>query len=386
METTFTYDKYVTGKKFLGRKQTCTTLANLLGKQENVYIYDAPKSGKMSVIQQTLFNMRIAHQQFIACEVSILNVRSIKAFLKKFGATVIRAIGSTPQEYAEAVTKYLSDSAFFFDTEEFSDKDEILCHNEEISDDDIRSIIMLPYKIAEDKGQSVYVILSEFQNLDLTENGERVYKAMEGVLKEMRDKEGFKCAYVFCGSMINAMKNIFDVKKFFYKQAEYLPLQDLDEQEIILYIVNGFNATGKITSRELLAGICRLFRNNLWYINHFVSICEALSKGYIMEPILLEALDKVLAVHQTRFMSIVNDLTTYQLNFLRAVLDGHIKFSASDVIEEYGLNSSANVRRLKDALMKKEIITFNDKDFPIIIDPLFEYWVKKFYFEMKQDM
>ena len=358
----------------------------MLGKQENVYIYDAPKSGKMSVIQQTLFNMRIAHQQFIACEVSILNVRSIKAFLKKFGATVIRAIGSTPQEYAEAVTKYLSDSAFFFDTEEFSDKDEILCHNEEISDDDIRSIIMLPYKIAEDKGQSVYVILSEFQNLDLTENGERVYKAIEGVLKEMRDKEGFKCAYVFCGSMINAMKNIFDVKKFFYKQAEYLPLQDLDEQEIILYIVNGFNATGKITSRELLAGICRLFRNNLWYINHFVSICEALSKGYIMEPILLEALDKVLAVHQTRFMSIVNDLTTYQLNFLRAVLDGHIKFSASDVIEEYGLNSSANVRRLKDALMKKEIITFNDKDFPIIIDPLFEYWVKKFYFEMKQDM
>jgi hypothetical protein len=66
---------------------------------------------------------------------------------------------------------------------------------------------------------------------------------------------------------------------------------------------------------------------------------------------------------------------------MRAVLDGVVKFSASDVIEKYHLNSSANVRRVKDALKKKEILTFNEKDEPVILDPLFEYWLIKYYLE-----
>ena len=59
-----------------------------------------------------------------------------------------------------------------------------------------------------------------------------------------------------------------------------------------------------------------------------------------------------------------------------------LKFSSSDVIEKYGLNSSANVRRVKDALRKKEVITFNEKDEPVILDPLFEYWIRRYYFMM----
>jgi hypothetical protein len=35
---------------------------------------------------------------------------------------------------------------------------------------------------------------------------------------------------------------------------------------------------------------------------------------------------------------------------------------------------------VKDALKKKEIITFNEKDEPVILDPLFEYWITKKYF------
>jgi hypothetical protein len=66
---------------------------------------------------------------------------------------------------------------------------------------------------------------------------------------------------------------------------------------------------------------------------------------------------------------------------MRAVLDGVVRFSASEVIEKYELNSSANVRRVKDALKKKEVITFNEKDEPEILDPLFEYWLEKHFFE-----
>ena len=36
-----------------------------------------------------------------------------------------------------------------------------------------------------------------------------------------------------------------------------------------------------------------------------------------------------------------------------------------------------------DALMKKEIVTFDEKDEPTLLDPLFEYWVRKYFFEMQ---
>ena len=94
----------------------------------------------------------------------------------------------------------------------------------------------------------------------------------------------------------------------------------------------------------------------------------------------MEALKIIISIHEPRFISIVNDLTDHQLSLLKAILDGVVRFSASDVIEKYGLNSSANVRRVKDALKKKEVITFNDKDEPVILDPLFEYWVSRHYF------
>ena len=132
-----------------------------------------------------------------------------------------------------------------------------------------------------------------------------------------------------------------------------------------------------------MLGVCKVFKGNIWYIQHFASICDSLSKGYMMEPVLVEALDTLISIHEPRFQAIMNDLTTYQVCLLRAILDGYTKFSSSEVIQRYNLNSSANVRRLKDALCKKEIVTFDEKDEPHILDPLFEHWVRKFFFEIK---
>ena len=148
-------------------------------------------------------------------------------------------------------------------------------------------------------------------------------------------------------------------------------------------IVRGFLSSGKVVEKNLLLGMCNLFRCHLGYINHFISVCDSLTKGYITEAVLMDALNILLSIHEPRFVSMMDDLTTFQVNLLLAVVDGHTKFSSAEVIRDYGLNSSANVRRLKDALIKKEIITFNENDEPQIIDPLFDYWVRRYYFEKK---
>jgi hypothetical protein len=228
----------------------------------------------------------------------------------------------------------------------------------------------------------MYMIVEEFQNIDLTEDGELVFKLMEEVMDEMRASGMKNFSYIFLGSQVNAMADIFVRRHFFYRRVQRLKLSRVEEREIVEHIIKGFLATSKVIDRDLIAGACRLFKCYLFYINHFTSICDSLSKGYIMEPVLLEALQTMLAIYKGRFISMMGDLTTFQVSLLKAIIDGYTKFSTAEVIRKYSLNSSANVRRVKDALMKKEIITFTGTDErPVILDPLFEYWLRNNYFK-----
>ena len=376
MDKPFIYDKYVTGRSFVGRKADCNILGNLLDAGENVVMYEAPKSGKMSVIQQTLFNMRAAGKQFCVIHVNMFNVRTLEDFLIKYGTAVIRPMFSTADEYASVVERHLAGTHFVFDHERYASSDEVVSLGWELDTNDIEMMIRLPIALAAEKSVSFYLIMEEFQNIMMDKDYEDVIKVMENVLAE-GDR---RVSFVFTGSQVNAMKYIFAEKKYFYRLVEHLPLQKVDDAEIAEHIVRGFMIGGKVVERELIMGACELFRGQMWYLNHFTSICDNLTKGYINEGVLMQALKTLISIHEPRFMAIVNDLTDHQLSLLRAVLDGVTRFSASDVIEKYGLNSSANVRRVKDALKKKEVLTFNEKDEPVILDPLFEYWVGKQYF------
>jgi len=379
MDKPFVYDRYVTGKSFVGRKMDCNILGNLLEAGEHVVIYEPPKSGKMSVVQQTLFNMRASGRQFMVVHVNMFNVRTLEEFLIKYGTAVVRPVFSTVEEYSEIVRRYLPDTHFVFDKDRFSSADEVISMNWKPDANDVEAMFKLPARIAEDKGMPYYVILEEFQNIMRDKDYDMALKVMENAIAEGCGPVSF----IFTGSQVNAMKYIFEHVRYFYRRVEHLPLQKVDDREITEYIVKGFMVGGKVVERELIMGACELFRGQMWYLNHFTSICDSMTRGYINEGILMDALKVLVSIHEPRFIAIVNDLTDHQLSFLRAVLDGVLKFSSSDVIEKYGLNSSANVRRVKDALMKKEVLTFNENEEPVILDPLFEYWVSRTYFNMQ---
>lgn len=382
MNHTAIYDKYVTGKNFIGRKTECNGLANLLGKGEHVAIYEPPKAGKTSLIQQSLFNMKVEGKDFLAGQFSLLNIRTLPDFLRKFASTLLRMTGTTAQEFAAYIEKYLGGTHFTFDEERFGETEECVSLTDRPDAGDIAALLRFPYRLAEDRGMRIFLIMEEFQNILFPDEGEELLAAMRNVMKE--EAEGARLfSYILTGSMVNAMKEIFEVRRFFGRMVERVKLMPVDEREITDHAIKGFLSNGKVTDKELILGACSLFKNNLWYINHFIAVCDSLSMGYIMSPVLLEALDAVISVHKPRFVAIMNDLTTFQVNLLRAITDRRTLLSGSETVRLYGLNSSANVKRVKEALMKKEIITFNEKNEPEIIDPLFEYWVRKYYFEKK---
>lgn len=381
MDSPFVYDRFVTGKNFLGRKMDCTILSNLLVAGEQVMMYGRPKSGKMSIVQQTLFNMRLSGRQFMVAHTSLSNVRTLEQFLLKLGTSVIKSVSSTAEEYSSIVSRHLEGTHFVFDRARFASHGEVVSMNWTPDMNDVAQMLRLSQRIAREQGKSYYVILEDFHNVLHMDEYEEVFKEMNKLFSERDYSAQVTASYLFLGSHVNAMKFIFEEKKYFYRQVEYLPMSPVEERDIIDYIVKGFMVSGKVMDKNLVLGACKLFRCDMWYLNHFVSICDTLTRGYINEAVLMEALRTLISIHEPYFQAIVDDLTDFQLSLVKAVLDGVVRFSASDVIEKYSLNSSANVRRVKDALKKKEVLTFNEKDEPEILDPLFEYWLEKHFFE-----
>ena len=381
MDSFFPYEKYVTGRHNIGRTAEARAFANLLAAGENVVIYEPPKTGKMSLVQQSFFNMKSAGQQFEPVQLSLLDVRTLSELALRLAAGALRGAGDGPADYAAAAQDLLAGTRLHFDEARFERSGEIVSSSGEIGPEELRAAFLLPYRIGRRTGVRRIVVIEEFQNVMLTEDGDAACRLLEEVFDTLPDGLAGSACYVFLGSQVNAMHEIFGIRRRFWRRAERIRLGPIDTREIIEHVVKGFLTSGKVVDRDLLQGMCLLFRGNIWYINHFSAICDSLTRGYIMEQTFKDALDRIIAVHEPRFIAMMNDLTTFQVSLLRAIVDGNKRFSGTEVIRRYGLNSSANVRRLKDALCKKEIVTFDADDNPVILDPLFDYWVRKFYFK-----
>ena len=102
-----------------------------------------------------------------------------------------------------------------------------------------------------------------------------------------------------------------------------------------------------------------------------------LTETDVTESILRQALEDLIDQNSAIFIEQVQPLTTYQLNFLRAVLAGnHNGFGEKEIRENYDLGVPSNIVRLKRSLIDKELIEIT-KDGVIIGDPVLRLWLKK---------
>lgn len=382
MDKLFPYSQYVTGKNFVGRKTDTTLLGNMLSQGENIVIYEPPKTGKTSLVQQTLLNMKMMGKAFAVGQMSALNIRTAGEFLLRMGSTVVKMAGSTPAEYSAIVEKYLGGTHFVFDNAAYAERGEVLSLNWTPDRDDASAILGFPFRLAEDRGMQMFLIVDDFHCLLHLDNPDGIFVPLNAAMKQARENGLRKFSFIILGSGVNAMHDIFRSSLLFHRQVERVKLSPIDQREMADHVMKGFLSGGKVISGELMMGACNLFQGHPWYINQLAAICDSMTRGYIMEPVLIDALSCLISTHEPRFQAIMNDLTTHQVSLLRATVDGVTKLSSADVIRRYGLNSSANVKRVKDALMKKEVLVFDENDIPSIIDPLFEYWVKKYFFEI----
>ena len=351
MDLPFAFEKMAAGGAILGRSREIGEIAAALepgGK--SLAIYGGPRSGKETLVAEAIEQVQSRRRNLLVCRIDLFNIRSYEAFSALWRRRM--------QECAAEVNR---DALLPF----------------EISFDEIpdAKIFDLPGIIAAEAGKQMVVYFQEFQNLIRFEDDSFNLDLLERSWGRQRNVR-----FLFTGSSVNAMKSIFEERKCFYSQCRSLELEALDRRTVCEYIRSSFLNTGRVIEMEEALAICEMAGGNMWYVKQLCAFCYAMPAGYVNRKIVNQARDMLLAIHEPRFKQILLDLTANQINLLHAVVDGVQKFTSAETLETYRLNSSAGVVRSRDALQKKEVLTFDRDDNARLIDPLFEYWLRNYYF------
>lgn len=234
-------------------------------------------------------------------------------------------------------------------------------------------ILQLPEKIAIEKGIQIVVCIDEFQQISDFEDSKTFQKKLRTIWQLQQH-----VSYCLFGSKKHLMNELFEKKSLpFYKFGDALYLTKIATSYWIDYICQRFESTGKQISPELAAQICHLVDNHSSYVQQLSWLLWIRTTDAATDELLANALDDLLDQNNILFQSETENLSAYQMNFLKAIIDGvHSKFSSKEIIQKYNLGTSANIVRLKSALLQKELIDTDGKE-TVLADPVFGLWFKK---------
>jgi hypothetical protein len=188
-------------------------------------------------------------------------------------------------------------------------------------------------------------------------------------------------SYCLYGSKMHMMTNLFQKKSYpFYKFGEmlYLKLISLDAWKS--YISERFDQEGKHISGQLIQKLCETVEYHSSYVQQLAYCTLLLTEDQVTEEILAAAIEDLISQNSSIFIEQTQSLTSYQLNFLRAILYGiNNGFNEKEVRESFNLGVPSNVARLKKTLVDKELIEYTEKGVEIG-DPVLRLWLKRVLF------
>ena len=351
MDFPFAFDKIAAGSSIIGRnREIGEIVAAMETGNRSIAIYGGARCGKETIVREALEQVRSHRPNLIVCDIDLFNVRTLDEFTALWR-----------DKMRECALEVNRDALLPFE----------ICIDE-ISGN---KIFDLPGIIANEASKQMVVYFKEFQNLLRFEDEQFGLEALDRLWSRQHHVK-----YIFTGSFVNAMKNIFEERKCFYGMCRTLDLPPLDKKMLCEHIRSSFLNVGRVIEMEEALALYDISSGDMWYLKQLCAFCYAMPAGYVNRKIVNRARDTLLSIHEPRFKQILFDLTGNQINLLHAVVDGVQKFTSAETLENYRLNSSAGVVRVKEALQKKEVLTFDRDDNARIIDPLFEYWLRNYYF------
>ncbi|MDR2683664.1 MAG: ATPase, partial [Dysgonamonadaceae bacterium] len=236
-------------------------------------------------------------------------------------------------------------------------------------------IIDLAETMAGKKGIKIVVCIDEFQNIANFENP----LAFQQKLRSHWQHHQNVC-YCLYGSKRHMLIDIFSSPSMpFYKFGDILFLEKIDNKVWGKFIQKRFKDTHKRISKKEGEYLAALVANHPYYVQQLAQQAWLRTKTNCTKSIIDDSLQNLKNQLSLLFVGLVENLSITQLNFLKALLDGETVFGREN-LQKYDLGTSANIIRIKDSLISKEIIDVQMKQIDIQ-DPVFALWLKEDYFK-----
>ena len=373
MKSPFQYGTLVDKESFVNRVEERKQLKELLGSGINVMLISPRRWGKSSLVKVAMDELTQEDKHIRVCFIDAFSIKTEAEFYRIFAREVISCAASTLEKRLEDVKQFLKAVSPSITLK--SDPTDTLSFDLklELEEKSVMEILELPEKIAAAKGIHLIVCIDEFQQIAEFKDSKAFQKRLRSVWQLQKS-----VSYCLFGSKKHLMNELFEKKSLpFYKFGDTVYLPKIGTEDWVDYICGRFEATGKHISAELAGKICRAVDNHSSYVQQLAWLVWIHTDETATEQDFEGAYQDIIDQNTPLFEKQTESLTTYQMNFLRAMLDGvHSEFTTQEILQKYKLGSSANVSIVKRALVKKELIEI-EKRKVIIPDPVMKVWLKK---------
>lgn len=368
----FVFGVKTEGNKFTDRKEETETLRMNFLYGVNTIIISPRRMGKTSLVEKAVGltddpHVRIAKFDAFGC-------RSEQDFVDAFATAVMKATSNKWEEWMENAKIFLSRFVpkVSFGQDPMNDFSVSLEYNP--SNHSTEDILQLPEVIAQEKGVRIVVCIDEFQQIGEFSDSLTFQKKLRSVWQLQSH-----VSYCLYGSKKHMMERIFLNRSYpFYRFGDIIYLKKIAEEDWVNFICERFEATGKHISRELAHEICLTTECYSSYVQQLAWLVWLRTDDEASSDDLQQAINRLLDTCESLFIQQTESLSEYQMNFLRALTEGvHTSFTQQAVLKKYRLGTSANIARLKKALVEKDLIDTTAPNYLEISDPILSLWLRK---------
>ena len=371
----FIFGKSSDYENFTDREEETERLEMNFKSLINTTIISPRRWGKTSLVSFVAEKVRTENKKIKICTLDIFNVRSEMDFYEQFARGVLTGTSSRWEDMVENAKTFLSHLSprinFSFDSQpeiSFGVSWEMV----QLRPDDI---LNLPESIAKAKKISVIVCIDEFQVIGGFSDSLAFQRKLRAHWQHHHN-----VGYCLYGSKRSMLLDIFSNTAMpFYKFGDIMFLQKISNQKWAEFIKKRFEDTNKSISIELAADLAELVENHSYYVQQLAQQAWLRTKKECSKDIILESLQSIKNQLSLLFVGQIETLATTHINFLKAVIEGETLFASQENLKKYSLGSSANLKKIKSALVAREIIDIAAKKVNIL-DPIFKIWLKEDFF------
>ena len=371
MEKPFIFGVPVDDLHFIGREKEIQRLTANFQYGVNTILMSPRRWGKTSLVNKVA--SQINSKKKIVVRMDIFSCRSDYDFYNTFASEILKQTASKLDEWKESAKGFIERITPKISFNPDSSTDYSLSLGITPKSHTPEEVLSLPQNIAQRKKCDIVVCIDEFQQIGEFPDSLAVQKKLRTVWQNQKN-----VSYCLYGSKMHMMMNLFQKKSYpFYRFGEILNLDSIPVETWIPYIQERFRSFGKSIDEEFIAKICQITEYQASYVQQLAYSVLLLTDKKVTESTIDDGVQDLIRQNTATFIEQTESLTTYQLNFLRAVNNG-IKsgFGEATIRGTYNLGSPSNIARLKSSLIDKELIELTS-DGIIIGDPILRLWLKK---------